>query len=76
MKRWWLLLALLLVGCGGTMVERVNSAIDTGCTICDTISPLCSARTRSPQVTVNVIIPSAAPATVAPAPSASGSAAP
>jgi hypothetical protein len=76
-KRAWLLLALLLVGCGGTLVERVNSAIDTGCTICDTLSPLCSARAKpTPPVTVNVILPSTAPVAPSVTPSASGSAAP
>jgi len=73
-KRWGVLVALLLVGCGGTLVERVNSAIDTGCTICDTLSPLCSARAKpTPPVTVNVILPSTAPVV---APSASASATP
>ena len=70
-----MLAALLLVGCGGTLVERVNSAIDTGCTICDTLSPLCSARAKpTPPVTVNVILPSTAPQ--APVPSTSASTAP
>lgn len=77
MKRWTVAAALLLVGCGGTLVERVNSAIDTGCTICDTLSPLCSARAKpTPPVTVNVILPSTAPVAPSVAPSASGSAAP
>lgn len=77
MKRWPLLAALALAGCGGTMIERVNGAIDAGCAVCDTLSPLCSARTKpAPPVTVNVILPAQQPTAVAASAAPTGSVAP